>query len=45
VRRAVVLLALALAGCGSPAADLFVVKRSGADRNANRRCSSPTTAR
>jgi hypothetical protein len=27
--------ALALAGCGSPAADLFVVKRSGADRNAN----------
>jgi hypothetical protein len=29
------LLALAAAGCGSPAADLFVVSRSGADRNAN----------
>jgi hypothetical protein len=27
--------ALLLAGCGSPAADLFEVKRSGADRNAN----------
>jgi hypothetical protein len=27
--------ALALAGCGSPAADLMVVERSGADRNAN----------
>ena len=26
---------LALAGCGAPSADLFVVKRSGADRNAN----------
>ena len=24
-----------MAGCGSPAADLFEVKRSGADRNAN----------
>jgi hypothetical protein len=35
VKRAVVLAALALAGCGSPSADLFVVKRSGADRNAN----------
>ena len=29
------LLALMLAGCGAPAADLFVVKRAGADRNAN----------
>jgi hypothetical protein len=28
-------LAAALAGCGSPSADLFVVKRSGADREAN----------
>jgi hypothetical protein len=35
MRRAAVLLALALAGCGSPAPDLFEVKRSGADRNAN----------
>jgi hypothetical protein len=35
VKRAVVLAALALAGCGSPSADLVVVKRSGADRNAN----------
>lgn len=35
MRRAVVLLALLLAGCGSPSADLFEVKRSGADRNAN----------
>jgi hypothetical protein len=35
VKRAVVLAALVLAGCGSPSADLFVVKRSGADRNAN----------
>ena len=36
MKRAVpVVLALALAGCGSPAADLFVVTRSGADRNAN----------
>lgn len=32
---AAALLALALAGCGSPAADLFVVDRSGSDRNAN----------
>jgi hypothetical protein len=29
------LLALLLVGCGSPAPDLFEVKRSGADRNAN----------
>ncbi len=28
-------LAAALAGCGTPPPDLFVVKRSGADRNAN----------
>jgi len=38
VRRlvvAAVALGLGLAGCGSPSADLFVVKRSGADRNAN----------
>ena len=27
-------VALGLAACGAPAADLFVVKRSGADRNA-----------
>lgn len=35
MKRAVLLIALLLAGCGSPAADLFEVKRSGADRNAN----------
>jgi hypothetical protein len=37
VKRALAALALAcaIAGCGSPAADLFVVTRSGADRNAN----------
>jgi hypothetical protein len=35
VKRAVVLAALALAGCGSPSADLFLINRSGADRNAN----------
>jgi hypothetical protein len=35
VRRAVALAALLLTGCGSPSADLFVVNRSGADRNAN----------
>jgi len=35
MRRLVLLAALLLAGCGSPAADLFEVKRSGADRNAN----------
>jgi hypothetical protein len=34
-RAAFVLAALVLSGCGSPAADLFLVKRSGADRNAN----------
>ncbi|MGI8781457.1 MAG: hypothetical protein ACR2L8_15060 [Solirubrobacteraceae bacterium] len=32
---AVLTLAAALAGCGTPPPDLFVVKRSGADRNAN----------
>jgi hypothetical protein len=32
---AAALLALLLAGCGSPAADLFEVRRTGADRNAN----------
>jgi len=31
----VLTLAAALAGCGTPPPDLFVVKRSGADRNAN----------
>jgi hypothetical protein len=31
------LLALALAGCGDPSADLFSVERSGADANANLR--------
>ena len=35
MRRALLALPLLLAGCGSPAADLFVVTRSGADRNAN----------
>jgi hypothetical protein len=38
VRRAlavVVAAALAASGCGAPSADLFEVKRSGADRNAN----------
>jgi hypothetical protein len=36
VKRAGLLLtALFVAGCGSPSADLFVVNRSGADRNAN----------
>jgi len=37
VRRAlaVLTLAAALAGCGTPPPDLFVVKRSGADPNAN----------
>jgi hypothetical protein len=35
-RLAVLALAAALlSGCGAPSADLFVVKRSGADRNAN----------
>jgi hypothetical protein len=32
---ALVALALALSGCGAESADLFAVKRSGADRNAN----------
>jgi hypothetical protein len=32
---AVALTALLVAGCGSPAADLFEVKRTGSDRNAN----------
>lgn len=31
----VVLVAVALAGCGTPPPDLFEVTRSGADRNAN----------
>jgi hypothetical protein len=35
VRRAALVLCLALAGCGAQAPDLFQVKRSGADRNAN----------
>jgi hypothetical protein len=34
VRRALALCALLAAGCGSAPADLFVVTRSGADRNA-----------
>src|SRR5262249_28311566 len=34
-RLAALALLAALARCGSPAADPFVVKRSGADRNAN----------
>jgi hypothetical protein len=35
MRLAVLAVALALTGCGAPAADLFVVERSGRDRNAN----------
>jgi hypothetical protein len=35
MRRLALLAVLALAGCGSPPADLFVVDRSGSDRNAN----------
>jgi hypothetical protein len=35
MRRLAILAALVLAGCGSPPADLFVVDRSGSDRNAN----------
>jgi hypothetical protein len=34
-RFAPVLAALALASCGSPSADLFLINRSGTDRNAN----------
>ena len=34
-RGRVALRAVALAGCGTPSPDLFEVKRSGADRNAN----------
>jgi hypothetical protein len=34
-RLAVLLACGALAGCGTPSADLFLVKRSGADRKAN----------
>ena len=32
---ATALVALVVAGCGAPAADLFEVKRTGSDRNAN----------
>jgi hypothetical protein len=35
VRRSALAVALVLAGCGSPPADLFSVERSGADANAN----------
>jgi len=35
VKRAVLLAAVALTGCGSQSADLFLVNRSGTDRNAN----------
>jgi hypothetical protein len=36
MRRLAVLVACGLlAGCGTPSADLFLVKRSGTDRNAN----------
>lgn len=36
MRLAVVaLVALLVSGCGAPSADLFVVKRTGTDRNAN----------
>ena len=34
MKRAVLLAALVLTGCGSQSADLFLVNRSGADRNA-----------
>ena len=33
--KRLLVLALFLAGCGGPAGDLFEVRRSGADRNAN----------
>ena len=35
MRRLALAVALVLAGCGSPPADLFSVERSGADPNAN----------
>jgi hypothetical protein len=35
VRRALIVAALLLAGCGSPSPDLFVVERSGPDPAAN----------
>ena len=35
MRRAAIVAVLCLTGCGSPAPDLFLVERSGADRNAN----------
>jgi hypothetical protein len=35
MKRLVLLATLLLAGCGGPAGDLFEVKRSGTDRNAN----------
>jgi hypothetical protein len=35
MKRLVLLATLLLAGCGGPAGDLFEVKRTGADRNAN----------
>ena len=35
MRRAALLVALVLAGCGSPSPDLFLVERSGPDREAN----------
>jgi hypothetical protein len=35
MRWAIVLVALAFAGCGAAATDLFEVRRTGADRNAN----------
>lgn len=35
MRAAILVVALALAGCGTPSADLFEVRRTGPDRNAN----------
>jgi hypothetical protein len=35
MKRLVLLATVLLAGCGGPAGDLFEVKRSGTDRNAN----------